>query len=217
MGGGSGAFLMRRWAAFSSVVGLGAMSQPRLSTPRLLLRPAQISDYVAWARLRRASYGTLKRWEPSWAADHLSETAFRRRVRWSEREIDAGRSYPFLIFETDPKVGQTLVGGVTIEHVRLGAAMSGSVGYWLGLGATGRGLMTEALEAVVAFAFEEIDVTRLEAACLVENERSRRLLERVGFCEEGYAAAYLRIDGAWRDHVLYELRRPDRVDPRNAP
>ncbi|MEM9723977.1 MAG: GNAT family protein [Pseudomonadota bacterium] len=186
---------------------------PALKTERLLIRPPQKSDHVAWARLRRASAASLKPWEPSWSSDHLSAAAFRRRVRWSQREIDAGRAYPLLIFERDPRAGPRLVGGLTLEHVRHGAAMSASLGYWLGVGAEGRGLMAETIEAVAAFAFDDLDLSRLEAACLPENTRSRRLLERAGFHEEGFASAYLRIDGAWRDHVLYERRRQDRIDP----
>lgn len=205
--------VVSRLAAYLGAVAFGGDGDPVLRTRRLVLRPPQVRDYVAWARLRRASYGILKRWEPTWSPDHLSAPAFRRRVRWSRREIESGRSYPLLIFERDPRVGLALVGGVTLEHVRHGAAMSGSLGYWLGVGATGRGLMTEALEAVVAFAFQELDLSRLEAACLPENERSRSLLSRVGFREEGYASAFLRIDGEWRDHVVYELRRADRRDP----
>ncbi|MEL6977559.1 MAG: GNAT family protein [Pseudomonadota bacterium] len=177
-----------------------------------MIRPPHQRDYVAWVRLRRASSPMLRPWEPSWSHDHLSQVGFRRRVRWSEREIQAGRAYPLLIFERDARAGLRLAGGVTLEHVRLGAAMSASLGYWLGVDATGRGLMSEALEAVVAFAFDELDLSRLEAACLPENARSRRLLERAGFVEEGRANAYLKIDGRWRDHVLYERRRSDRVD-----
>ena len=46
---------------------------------------------------------------------------------------------------------------------------------------------------------------RIEAACLPQNVASISLLERNGFQREGFARAYLKIDGAWRDHVLYAL------------
>lgn len=208
---GGGALIARLWrSAFVGAAPTGA--GPVLKTERLTIRPPRQDDHLAWSRLRRASQQALKPWEPSWAIDHLSHASFRRRVRWSAREIAAGRAYPLLLFERVPGVGPTLVGGLTIEHVRLGAAMSASLGYWLGVGATGRGLMTEALEAVTAYAFETLNLSRLEAACLPENGPSRRLLLRCGFQEEGLARAYLRIDGAWRDHVVYERRRADRVD-----
>ena len=54
---------------------------------------------------------------------------------------------------------------------------------------------------------------RLEASCLPHNQPSIRLLEGVGFYREGFARAYLRIDGAWRDHVLYALLDSDPLRP----
>lgn len=200
---------LRRWWVSSP-------PRPVLKTERLMLRPPRMSDHGEWARLRRASYASLRPWEPRWSMDHLGHAAFRRRVAWSKKEIAAGRAYPFLIFERDVERRYRLAGGLTMEHVRGGAAMSSSLGYWLGSGAVGRGVMLEALQAVVAFAFDDVGLSRLEAACLPHNQRSRRLLERAGFQEEGYAHAYLQIDGVWKDHVIYERRRSDRVDPAPA-
>jgi ribosomal-protein-alanine N-acetyltransferase len=55
----------------------------------------------------------------------------------------------------------------------------------------------------VGFAFDELRLHRVEAACQPENAASRAVLRKNGFHEEGLARAYLRINGAWRDHVLY--------------
>ena len=57
--------------------------------------------------------------------------------------------------------------------------------------------------------FDDLGLHRLEAACLPENEPSRTLLAQCGFTEEGYARQYLRINGAWRDHVLFALLQSD--------
>jgi ribosomal-protein-alanine N-acetyltransferase len=69
--------------------------------------------------------------------------------------------------------------------------------------------MTAAVRAVVPFVFDSLELHRLEAACLPENTASMRLLERVGFKREGLARQYLRINGDWRDHVLYALLETD--------
>jgi ribosomal-protein-alanine N-acetyltransferase len=69
--------------------------------------------------------------------------------------------------------------------------------------------MTAAVRAVVPFVFDSLELHRLEAACLPENTASMRLLERVGFKREGLARRYLRINGDWRDHVLYALLETD--------
>jgi ribosomal-protein-alanine N-acetyltransferase len=69
--------------------------------------------------------------------------------------------------------------------------------------------MSEALSALLPFAFDRLGLHRIEAACLPRNGPSRGLLEKLGFREEGYAREYLRIDGTWQDHVLYGLLRQD--------
>jgi ribosomal-protein-alanine N-acetyltransferase len=70
--------------------------------------------------------------------------------------------------------------------------------------------MSEALNAVVEFAFTTLDLSRIEAACLPENEASRGVLEKCGFKYEGVAQSYLQINGRWRTHVLYANLRRDR-------
>ncbi len=200
----------------------GAAGAPALQTERLVLRPPRFGDHAAWAALRRASAEFLKPWEPAWGPHHLAPGAFRARVRWARREIEAGRAAPWLLFQRADAAEpagrsptgappERLIGGVTLEHVRRGAAQSASLGYWLGAPFTGRGYMSEALDAVIAYAFHDLDLSRLEAATLPENRASRRLLERIGFEQAGLARAFLQIDGAWRDHTLYELFRADRA------
>ena len=63
--------------------------------------------------------------------------------------------------------------------------------------------MRGAVEAVTDFAFDTLDLIRLEAACLEDNAASRALLERCGFSEEGIVRGYLEVNGTVRDHVLY--------------
>jgi ribosomal-protein-alanine N-acetyltransferase len=69
--------------------------------------------------------------------------------------------------------------------------------------------MAEALRAANAFVFGQMRIHRIMANFRPENERSRQLLRRLGFAEEGFARDYLYIDGAWRDHVLTSLVNPE--------
>jgi hypothetical protein len=87
--------------------------------------------------------------------------------------------------------------------VRRGVAQAGTIGYWVGETHARQGIMTEAVGLVLRYAFDELGLHRVEAACLPHNAASRGLLRKCGFQEEGYAAQYLKINGAWRDHVLY--------------
>src|SRR3546814_1979218 len=80
------------------------------------------------------------------------------------------------------------MGGVTISNVRRGVAQAASIGYWIGERYARQGLMSEAVSAVVEFAFEELALHRVEAACLPTNDASRRLLLEVGFRSEEHTS-----------------------------
>jgi ribosomal-protein-alanine N-acetyltransferase len=186
---------------------LGARKKVRIETERLTLRPPIHSDYRAWAALRRDSEEFLKPWEPTWASDHLSRKAFTNRVYWAQRSIANGTAMPlFLVRRED----NGLLGAITLDHIRRGPAQSGITGYWIGEPFARQGYMREAIQAVVHHAFTVMDLSRIEAGCLPENNASRRLLELCGYKYEGVAQSYLQINGRWRNHVLYANLRNDR-------
>ncbi len=169
------------------------------------LRVPRWRDYAAWSRLRLQSREFLQPWEPIWPEDDLLRSAFRRRLAAYSREIDAGGAYPFFIFR---HADNALVGGVTLSNVRRGVAQMATVGYWVGEPFAGQGLMSAALPAVLDFAFGDIGLHRVEASCVPENQPSRRLLLKSGFREEGMAPTYLKINGNWRDHLLFGMTAP---------
>jgi ribosomal-protein-alanine N-acetyltransferase len=103
-----------------------------------------------------------------------------------------------------------LVGAITLDNIRRGPAQSATLGYWVGQSHARQGFMREAIEAVVHYAFAQMDLSRIEAACLPENTPSRGVLEKSGFKYEGVAQSYLQINGRWRTHVLYACLRNDR-------
>jgi [ribosomal protein S5]-alanine N-acetyltransferase len=96
-------------------------------------------------------------------------------------------------------------GGVTLSNIRRGVAQMASLGYWAGKAFTGQGYITAAVRACVRYAFEDLDLHRVEAACQPDNMPSRRVLEKAGFTQEGSARAYLKINGKWRDHLLFGI------------
>ena len=164
------------------------------------LRPPRRADYQEWAELRSRSRGFLQPWEPTWPVDDLTRSAFRRRLEAYARERAAGIAYRFLVFRSHD---DALVGGLSLSNVRRGVAQTATLGYWAGQPFAGRGHTTAAVNAAVRFAFKTLGLHRVEAACVPENDRSRRVLEKAGFEPEGRARAYLRIDGVWRDHLLF--------------
>ncbi|HMM13259.1 MAG TPA: GNAT family protein [Parvibaculum sp.] len=170
------------------------------------LRSPQMGDYEEWAALREKSRAFLTPWEPTWPEDDLSKASYRRRTRRYLREIRADRAYPFFIFREEDGA---LVGGCTLSNVQRGVQQSCALGYWAGEIHAGRGYVTRAVRALIPYVFEELKLHRLQAACLPENERSKAVLRKCGFREEGYARGYLRINGVWRDHLVFAILRDD--------
>jgi len=178
----------------------------RLTGAGVRLRPPKSSDYAEWSVLRQVSRAFLQPWEPTWAEDDLTRAAFRRRMASYQRDIDTGAAFPFFVFREEDGA---LVGGITLSNVRRGVAQMASVGYWIGLPHAQRGHTLAAVKAVTRFAFDQVGLHRIEAACIPYNHASAALLLKAGFEEEGFAKAYLKIDGDWRDHRLFGLLSPE--------
>ena len=178
----------------------------RLETERTVLRLPAHSDYNAWTALRIESREFLTPWEPVWSADHLSRKSFTNRVYWAARASKGGTALPLFVLRRDG----VLLGAITLDNIRRGPAQTGTIGYWIGKPFARHGFMGEAIGALVHHAFVELDLSRVEAACLPENIASRGVLEKSGFKYEGVAQSYLQINGRWRNHVLYANLRNDR-------
>lgn len=177
-------------------------SGPSLQGDGVVLRPPRKRDYPEWQTLRQTSRPFLQPWEPVWSPDELSPAAYARRLSAWRNGRDMDQMYAFFVFrERD----DALVGGITLNNVRRGVAQTGTVGYWSGQPYARQGHTLAALQAVIRFAFGPLALHRLEAACLPTNDASAALLLKAGFTEEGYAKAYLKINGNWRDHRLFGL------------
>lgn len=181
-----------------------------IETQRLIIRRATPADYPQWKFVRARNYDYLKPFEPSWPAGCLSQDFFERRVRRLDDDWRNDRTYAFVLFSKDEGA---LVGGLNINNVARGAANHGSLGYWLDEAAQGRGYMTEAGFAVLGHAFAALHMSRMNAAILPHNDKSRAMLERLGFVEEGFAKKYIQIDGRRQDHVLFGLNADDFIMP----
>jgi [ribosomal protein S5]-alanine N-acetyltransferase len=167
---------------------------------RVYLRPPVMADFQSWFEVRAASRAHLTPWEPMWTRDELTRAAFRRRVRHYQAELYEDQGYAFFIFDVET---DHLVGGLTLSHVRRGVAQTASLGYWMGAAYTGAGFMSDAVASLIPFAIGSLHLHRIEAACLPDNAASIRVLEKSGFQREGFAREYLKINGTWRDHVLF--------------
>lgn len=177
-----------------------------LRGPRVLLRLPQMGDYESWYTLRRGSRDFLKPFEPRWTEADLGRRVFATRVKRAREESEEGSDYSFFIF-IEAGRQETLVGGVTLSNIRRRAAQFVNLGYWMGQQYAGQGLMSEAVGVSLPFVFDTLDLHRIHAAFLPGNTASRRVLEKNGFTEEGFADKYLQINGHWEDHVLFGLTK----------
>lgn len=181
---------------------------PSLRTARLAVRLARPGMQAAMARFLAENFpGHLDRWSPPATQSFFTEPFWRDRLALAVEEYQAGRAARFVLQPAGPETGP-IIGTCNYTNIVRGPFLACHLGYQIARSHEGHGLMAEALRASNAFVFESMRLHRIMANYRPENERSRRLLERLGFVREGLAKDYLFIDGAWRDHVLTSLVNP---------
>jgi ribosomal-protein-alanine N-acetyltransferase len=166
---------------------------------KVILRPPQYSDWKAWADERKKNKLYLQPWEPLWSINELERSSFVKRVRMFERLSHNDQAYSFLIFTSD---NEDFIGEVNISNVLRGIIQSCTIGYWIAKDCEGKGMMSESLELVKEFIFNELKLHRIEAACLPHNMPSLKVLLKNGFIEEGTARKLLKINDKWQDHTV---------------
>lgn len=178
----------------------------RVETERLLLRvpgDGDVSAIVAYYTENRAH---LEPWEPARPRRFLTEEFWREQVRVIRADFHAAGAVRFYLFERGAH-GHA-IGNVSLTQIQPWPAHSCVLGYGLAESAEGRGYMTEAVGAAVAFAFDDLRLHRVMASYMPHNVRSAAVLRRAGFTVEGYACDYLLIAGRWEDHLLTSITNP---------
>jgi ribosomal-protein-alanine N-acetyltransferase len=175
----------------------------RLQDGRVGMRPPRLRDARAWSAVRIANEEWLAPWEPTslepWRSRHAA-SSWPSAVSSLRRLARAGIVLPFIVTYDDELVGQ-----LTVNNVVRGALRSAQIGYWIDRGHAGRGIITTAVALATDHCFGPVGLHRIEIDIRPENVPSRRVVEKLGFREEGYRVRYLDIAGAWRDHVAYGM------------
>ena len=179
----------------------------RLAAGPLVLRPPRVRDGRAWAQLRVGQQDWLEPWETTppavalvpWA-ERQTRASWAPTVRLLRRQARRGEAVPLVVL-----VQGRLVGQVTVGAIVRGATQSGSLGYWVDQRVAGRGVGSVAVALTLDHCFGSLRLHRVEAVVRPENARSRALLARLGFREEGTAVRSLFASGAWRDHLVCAL------------
>lgn len=189
------------------------MDIPRIETERLILTippPETAARFAAYAVDNERHLG---RWEPPRPEGYFTEGYWYRRLERNLDEIDHDQSLRLTLLRRDDPEGP-VIGHANFNNFIRGAFQACTLGYSLDHRSEGRGYMHEALSAAIPYVFRDLCFHRIQANYIPTNERSGRVLRRLGFVVEGYARDYLFIGGAWRDHVLTSLTNPQVLVPR---
>lgn len=187
----------------------------RLYGSRVIMRPLAVSDFRAWSEVRQRNDEWLSVWEPSRFPHQPDPTtdksAFASRCLQRDRDRATGTAYQFGLF-----VDQRVAGEVNLNHVIRGAMQSCTVGYWIDEQHAGNGYTVEGVALVLQFAFEQLNLHRVEICIVPRNYRSRRVVEKLQIREEGLALRYLEINGTWEDHIRYGMTSEEWSERRSA-
>jgi [ribosomal protein S5]-alanine N-acetyltransferase len=181
--------------------------EPTLLAEPVGLRPVRARDAGIWrdARVRNADW--LRPWEPTNPETPLYRSTispYLSMARTMRREARQGLALPWVITYGGRFAGQLTVGSIT-----WGSARSAQVGYWIDEAFAGLNVTPTALAMALDHCFFVVGLHRVEASIRPENQASRRVVEKLGFREEGLRRRYLHIDGAWRDHLCYAMTVED--------
>jgi [ribosomal protein S5]-alanine N-acetyltransferase len=172
---------------------------------RVLLRPLRADDWDHWRDVRQRSRAWLEAWEPrpeSGAADPVTDReAFRSRCGAWDRQRHFDAAYGFGLFLLDGR----FAGEVSLGSVTRGPFQSAFVGYWIDEALAGNAYVPEGVVLLLRYAFDVLNLHRLEAAIVPRNAPSRRVVEKLGLRDEGTSLRFLQIQGVYEDHIRYAI------------
>ena len=171
-----------------------------LAANGVLLRPIKRSDRFAWTEIKARNKSWLSPWEATNPDGHISTPTFSDVYRQSRRSAKNGNAFMFAIV-----VDGDLVGQITLGNVIWGSLREGYIGYWIDQKHAGRGIMTTSLALLTEYSLKEAGLHRIEVSIRPENHASLRVVEKLGFNNEGMRPRFLHIDGDWRDHSIFVL------------
>jgi ribosomal-protein-alanine N-acetyltransferase len=178
-------------------------THPTIQTARLTVRMPSERDASAIARYYRENAKHLAPTSPPRSADFTTENHWLSKI--PEYRADFEQDQAIRLFLFDRTDDRNVLGSVGFTNFIRGPLQACNLGYALSKSGQGHGLMFEALQPAIRYVFDELKLHRIMAGHLPENERSARLLNRLGFVIEGRAKDYLFINGSWQDHILTSL------------
>lgn len=176
-----------------------------LADGAVALRPLRRADEAAWMRLRTTNAAWLEPWDATSPEPVTGRRpTFGQFVRTLDRQARSGTSLPFAV-----DVDGELVGQLTVSSITYGSLYSASIGYWVARHVAGRGITPTAVALATDHCFTALGLHRVEINIRPENGPSLRVVQKLGFRDEGLRERYLHIQGAWCDHRTFALTTED--------
>jgi ribosomal-protein-alanine N-acetyltransferase len=198
------------WAWARLIDAMNHPPEPRLLTRDILIRRGRQDDLTLIVDFFSRNKAHLAPFSPARPSNFYSFDYWRAAVRRGDEAFYADREAHCFVYWQDESA---VIGTVNLSNFVRGVFQACHLGYSIDREVEGTGRMRAAVAAVVSFAFDELNMHRIMANYVPDNERSGRLLEALGFVREGVARDYLRIAGRWRDHVLTARINPDWREP----
>jgi ribosomal-protein-alanine N-acetyltransferase len=177
-----------------------------LESGDLVLRPIRYRDKNDWTLVRSRNREWLTPWEATNPIPGGQLPTFGGMVRSLNGQARQGTALPFIISERMPGfAGPQLVGQLTVSSIVWGSAMMATLGYWVDSARAGRGIAPTAVAMVTDHCFQVLGLHRMEINIRPENGPSLRVVEKLGFRDEGLRPRYLHINGRWADHRSFAL------------
>lgn len=171
-------------------------------TSRLQIRTFNQNDVSAYQKYLIENRNFLEPWEPSRDESFFTEKKVEEMIVTQNEEELYGRGFYFLI---ELKSTLEIIGTIGISNIVYGPFLSCFLGYKLCESQINNGYMTEALKSVLDFAFNKLELHRIEANVMPRNKSSIKVLKKLGFEREGLSKKYIKINGIWEDHEHYVL------------
>ena len=172
----------------------------------LVLRPIRYRDRKEWTDVRSRNREWLAPWEASNPIPGGSLPSYRQMVRSLNLQASQGTALPFVITEWVPGSRRpVIIGQLTVSSIVWGSAMMATLGYWVDQAHAGRGIAPTAVAMATDHCFQTLGLHRMEINIRPENGPSLRVVEKLGFRDEGYRPRYLHINGEWADHKSFAL------------
>lgn len=166
----------------------------------LVLRALTRRDRHEWDSLRRRNQAWLAPWESQDPTGEDHAVTFGHYVRTQAQAARDQVGFGWVITEGGPMLGH-----ITLSHIAWGAMRSATIGYWVTHERAGEGIAPRAVALVTDYAFFDLGLHRVEVNIRPDNHASLRVVEKLGFREEGLRERYIFIDGQWRDHRSFAL------------